>query len=168
MMPPLLGIAVPAAIAILAILGFLTASRAAGGGQFALDVEGRLDALLAQAGVKVDPLGEESAAVQAALRRGDRIAAIKAYRESALTGLEEAKDHIDGLAPEGRVRRKLDALLAHAGAVYDPLAGTPPAILDAIRRGETIRAIKLHRQATGVSLKDAKDHIEALTQRFGR
>ena len=36
------------------------------------------------------------------------------------------------------------------------------AISDALRAGEKIRAIKLHREATGLGLKEAKDEIEAI------
>ena len=36
-------------------------------------------------------------------------------------------------------------------------------ILDAIKQGRKIEAIKLYRDATGAGLKDAKDFIEELT-----
>jgi hypothetical protein len=36
------------------------------------------------------------------------------------------------------------------------------AISDALRAGEKIQAIKLHREATGLGLKEAKDEIEAI------
>jgi hypothetical protein len=36
------------------------------------------------------------------------------------------------------------------------------AISDALRAGEKIQAIKLHREATGLGLKEAKDEIDAI------
>ncbi len=36
------------------------------------------------------------------------------------------------------------------------------AIADALRSGQKIEAIKLHREATGLGLKEAKDAIEAI------
>jgi hypothetical protein len=36
------------------------------------------------------------------------------------------------------------------------------AISDALRAGEKIQAIKLHREATGLGLKQAKDEIDAI------
>jgi len=37
----------------------------------------------------------------------------------------------------------------------------PPSVLDALRRGETIEAIRLLREATGLGLKEAKDRVDA-------
>ena len=64
-----------------------------------------------------------------------------------------------------RLEGKLDALLKHQGIPFDPYAGTPPAVLDALRRGKTIEAIKEYRAATGVGLKEAKDYVDELRRR---
>jgi hypothetical protein len=62
----------------------------------------------------------------------------------------------------------------------DPTTATPAAtapipsgaedeteLLDLLRRGRKIDAIKLHRQRTGAGLKEAKDAVEALAVRNG-
>ena len=64
-----------------------------------------------------------------------------------------------------RLEGKLDELLKHQGISFDPYADTPPAVLDALRRGKTIEAIKEYRAATGVGLKEAKDYVDELRRR---
>ena len=66
-----------------------------------------------------------------------------------------------------RIEGKLDALLKHQGISFEPHAGTPPAVLEALRRGKTIEAIKEYRAATGVGLKEAKDYVDELRRRAG-
>jgi hypothetical protein len=61
-----------------------------------------------------------------------------------------------------RLEAKVDLLLKHAGLTYDPRANAPPGVLDALRAGQKIEAIRLYRQATGVDLKTAKDFVESL------
>ena len=64
-----------------------------------------------------------------------------------------------------RLEGKLDAVLKHQGIRFDPYGETPPAVLDALRRGRTIEAIKAYRLATGVDLKEAKDYVDELRRR---
>lgn len=64
-----------------------------------------------------------------------------------------------------RLEGKLDALLKQEGIRFDPYGDTPPAVLDALRRGKTIEAIKEYRAATGVGLKEAKDYVDELRRR---
>jgi hypothetical protein len=59
-----------------------------------------------------------------------------------------------------RIDAKLDLLLKHAGIEYTPYTNLPPNVIDALRRGKKIEAIKHYRNATSVSLKEAKDVIE--------
>ena len=62
--------------------------------------------------------------------------------------------------------RKLDALLKHHGIRFDPYGEVPQPVLDALRRGKKIEAIKEYRAATGAGLKEAKDYVEDV-QRSG-
>jgi hypothetical protein len=62
---------------------------------------------------------------------------------------------------------KQDFLLAHFGLTYDPYKNVPPAVADALRRGNKIEAIKRYREATAVGLKEAKDFVEAVQRRGG-
>ncbi len=61
-----------------------------------------------------------------------------------------------------RVEAKLDLLLKHAGLAFDPKAEAPAGVLEALERGQKIEAIKLYREATGVSLAEAKVFVEDL------
>lgn len=61
-----------------------------------------------------------------------------------------------------RLETKVDLLMKHAGITYDPHANVPPGVLDALRAGQKIEAIRLYRQATGVDLKTAKEFVESL------
>ena len=61
-----------------------------------------------------------------------------------------------------RLEAKVDMLLKHAGLTYDPHANVPADVLDALRAGQKIEAIKRYRQATGVDLKTAKEFVESL------
>ena len=61
-----------------------------------------------------------------------------------------------------RTEAKVDLLLKQAGITYDPHANVPPGVLDALRAGQKIEAIRVYRQATGVDLKTAKEFVESL------
>jgi hypothetical protein len=67
-----------------------------------------------------------------------------------------------------RLEAKLDALLKHQGIQFDPYADLPGPVLDALRRGKKIEAIKEYRAATGADLKEAKDFVEELQRRASR
>jgi Ribosomal protein L7/L12 C-terminal domain len=64
-----------------------------------------------------------------------------------------------------RLEAKLDALLKHEGIQFDPYSDVPPPVIDALRRGKKIEAIKEYRAATGVGLREAKDYVEELQRR---
>ncbi len=66
-------------------------------------------------------------------------------------------------AVERRVTRlegKIDALMKQAGVEYDPWEGVSEDVAAALKQGAKIKAIKLYREGTGVSLKEAKERIE--------
>ena len=64
----------------------------------------------------------------------------------------------------GDTKAGLDALLKTAGARADLAI----AIEQAIQTGDKILAIKVCRELTGMGLKDAKAHVEAIMRRTGR
>jgi len=66
-----------------------------------------------------------------------------------------------------RMEAKLDLILSHLGLTYDPLANVPPDVLEAVRNGEKIEAIKRYRAATGADLAEAKDRVEELEAELG-
>jgi hypothetical protein len=69
------------------------------------------------------------------------------------------------LAALSRLEAKTDALLNHSGIRFDPYADVPPAVVDALARGQKIEAIKAYRQARGVGLKNAKEFVEEVQRR---
>ena len=58
-------------------------------------VDAKLDLLLKQAGIEYDPYKNLPRQVTEALQRGEKIQAIKHYREAAGVGLKEAKELIE-------------------------------------------------------------------------
>jgi ribosomal protein L7/L12 len=64
-----------------------------------------------------------------------------------------------------RLDAKVDALLKHAGIEFDPFHDVPADVRDALKRGETVVAIKRLRQATGVGLREAKSFVEEVRRR---
>jgi ribosomal protein L7/L12 len=66
-----------------------------------------------------------------------------------------------------RIEAKLDLLLKQANIKFDPYANVQHEVAEAVRAGQKIKAIKLHRQSTGVGLKEAKDFIEEVQRRAG-
>jgi ribosomal protein L7/L12 len=58
-------------------------------------VDAKLDLLLKQAGIDYDPYKNLSLQVTEALQRGEKIQAIKHYREATGVGLKEAKEFIE-------------------------------------------------------------------------
>jgi pantothenate kinase-related protein Tda10 len=66
---------------------------------------------------------------------------------------------------QARLRRlegKLDLLLEHAGLANNDKVDVPPEVLEALRRGDKIAAIKFYQDATGAGLKEAKERVEAI------
>jgi ribosomal protein L7/L12 len=94
--------------------------------------------------------GSLPANVLEAIRRGDSIEAIKLLRASSGLGLKEAKDIVDQHS-SGNPTPIVSAA---------PAGPLPPDVLEALRRGNKIEAIKLLRERTGLGLKEAKDAVE--------
>jgi Ribosomal protein L7/L12 C-terminal domain len=61
-----------------------------------------------------------------------------------------------------RLEAKLDLLLGDAGLRYDPFATLPRGVIEAVRSGDKIRAIKAYREATGAGLREAKEFVETV------
>ncbi len=92
--------------------------------------------------------------LDAALRSGQKISAIKRYRELHGTGLKEAKDAVEAML-EGRP-------VEHPPQVTpEPEAQLQPELDRLIAAGPKIMAIKHHRAITGLGLKESKDAVEA-------
>lgn len=89
--------------------------------------------------------------VQAALRAGRAIEAIKLLREATGLGLKEAKDRIDAEGQHGSPTVQ-----------YPQMPGTLPfQVVEAMQAGNKIEAIRLLREQTGMGLKEAKEAVDA-------
>lgn len=99
--------------------------------------------------------------VKALLHQGQRIDAIKRYRELTGSGLKEAKDAVEQLE-----RGESPPPLARSSS----LAGEPHlrTLEQLLREGQKIQAIKRHRELTGSGLKEAKDAVDALEAKLRR
>lgn len=59
-----------------------------------------------------------------------------------------------------RLEWKVDLILKHLG--IDPNQGVDEKVMELMKSGQKIAAIKLYREQTGVGLKEAKDYVESL------
>jgi ribosomal protein L7/L12 len=105
-----------------------------------------------------DPSGPLPADVLEAVERGHTLEAIKRLRAATGLGLKEAKDAIDA-------HLRGDPVSVDLPASTGPL---PPLVIESLRRGDKIGAIKLLRHATGLDLKEAKDAVDAAERFFER
>lgn len=76
-------------------------------------------------------------------------------------------------APRGadngtRLEAKLDALMQHSGARYEPLKQLPADVKAALLDGNKIEAIKRYRAHHGGGLKEAKDAVDLLHEEMKR
>ncbi len=94
------------------------------------------------------------------VQAGQKIEAIRRLREATGSSLVEAKDAVEAL----EVGRKTVLL---GGAPPQPASADVQEILELVRGGNVIAAIKLQRQRTGSGLKEAKDAVEALARAHG-
>lgn len=97
--------------------------------------------------------------LELALSKGDKIAAIKRYRELRRTSLSDSKD-----AVEAMMAGTLPVAFATPAL---PDASDDPLLREALFRGNKIEAIKRYRELHGVGLAEAKDVVEALVGRLG-
>ena len=91
------------------------------------------------------------------LKSGNKILAIKRYREKTGVGLAEAKAAVESLEA--------------GGAFTKPVQPDNPQvtieIVTLLSHGEKIKAIKLYREQFGVGLKEAKEAIDFIGEQKG-
>lgn len=95
-----------------------------------------------------------------ALRHGRKIEAIKLYREATGTGLAEAKSFVEALEES-----------LETGELPNSTTPAPDelehAIVDDLRGGRYIGAIKRHRDATGSGLRESRDAVHHVAHKAG-
>jgi ribosomal protein L7/L12 len=99
------------------------------------------------------------AQIAALLKAGNKIGAIKVYRQVTGMGLKEAKDAVEALEQDAEI-----VLLSKASDIQ---AGSQPGrdwkaeMQILIAENQKLEAIKVVRDATGMGLREAKDFVEA-------
>jgi ribosomal protein L7/L12 len=112
-------------------------------------------------GLPLDKLAEFKRLVHS----GQKIEAIKLYRELFSVGLKEAKDAVDKLeAGEPVVLTSVSVTSSSASADQ---AARMAEMMQLLQAGKKIEAIKLYRQMFDVGLKEAKDAVEAMEAGIG-
>lgn len=111
---------------------------------------------------------EQIAAIATELAAGQKINAIKLYREYTGLGLAEAKAAIEQFRASDYSAGAPDTGAADTGAAEAGLSDQQLAsILAELRAQKMIQAIKLYRQYMGVGLADAKAAVEQLAAANG-
>jgi ribosomal protein L7/L12 len=89
--------------------------------------------------------------------QGNKIEAIKLYREATGVGLKEAKDAVEA------IERGESITMETAKPIPTPdLQSLRAQVVAHLRQGNKIEAIKTYRSFTGVGLKEAKDAVEEI------
>lgn len=91
------------------------------------------------------------------LERGQKIEAIKIYREATGIGLAEAKSFVEGLE-----RSLATGELPPAAAATGEEPETDADVIELLRSGSKLQAIKRYRERHGVGLKEAADAVERM------
>ncbi len=95
--------------------------------------------------------------IKSLLAAGGKIVAIKRYREETGTDLATAKTAVELLETGG----------SWTGTTRSPDQELISEIVYQLSRGEKIEAVKLYRDKLRVSLKEAKDAVEAIGEQNG-
>jgi ribosomal protein L7/L12 len=108
---------------------------------------------------------DEFRAVREQIARGNKIEAIKIYREKTGVGLKEAKDAVEAMEAGRPVIVQQVTLVgasAAAGAGFASSAEMMDEVKRQLRKGNKIEAIKTYREYFNVGLKEAKDAVDAV------
>jgi len=108
-------------------------------------------------GLPLDKLAELKQLVQS----GQKIEAIKLFRETFGVGLKEAKDAVEALEA-GQPIVFTSMTVESLGAADANQSARLAEVLELARAGQKIEAIKLFREITGMGLKESKDAVEAM------
>lgn len=91
---------------------------------------------------------------------GNKIEAIKAYREATGADLAASKQAVDVMAANNYWNNPKAAPNPGYPGINQPVRTLSPEVMRLMEGGNKIGAIKLYREQTGVGLKEAKDAVE--------
>ncbi len=107
--------------------------------------------------------------VRELVAQGNKIEAIKVYREITGVGLKEAKDAVEALERGQPVIVPADATIVSGAGMtvaalrnFQSSAEAMDAVKKEIRNGNKLKAIQLHREYFGTSLADSKTAVEQM------
>lgn len=138
------------------------------------ELERKIDLLLHKFEINFENLQGQSnlSGVKELAERGYKIEAIKLYRVQTGAELREAKEYVENfdvkMGIEQRINQKVNLLLhkfeipVESYPVQSDQARLYEQVRGLLRMGNKIEAIKVYREATKTSLKEAKDVIDAM------
>ncbi len=100
---------------------------------------------------------ELRAEIQSLLANGQKIEAVKRYREQAGCSLVQAKEAVEAME-RGES--------SNAQKPQEP-QGLAAEVIQILGRGDLLGAVKYYREKTGSSLKDSKDAVERIAAAHG-
>lgn len=103
-----------------------------------------------------DPVKSLADEIASLLAQGNKMEAIKLFRERTDVGLKEAKDAVEAME---RDKSPLSPDRLESKQEQE--------VLVLLREGKKMEAIKLYRQATGAGMKDSREAVEALAVEHG-
>jgi len=111
-----------------------------------------------------------SPTVRAHLQRGDKIGAIKVYRNETGADLNDAKEAVEGKGEvaDGVSWTEIEDKINRLMQIHGLMQPTPPQntttnrIIQLLKANEKIGAIKVYREANNTDLKEAKDAVDAI------
>lgn len=104
-------------------------------------------------------MADQDAEIRALAQSGNKIEAIRRYRERTGVGLKEAKDFVDALAAGENPTVAAPMAIPPGSPSGHPAIG--PEIDALLIGGQKIQAVKLVRERTGLGLKESKDLVDA-------
>ena len=132
----------------------------------------KLDTLLRHFGEeqKQEDIPSLSSNVRAHLKRGDKIGAIKVYRDETGVDLREAKQAVEEKAEAvdgdslDEIEEKINRLMRIQGISLPdvPKTDITQKVVFLLQRNNKIEAIKIYREAKNVGLKEAKDAVDSI------
>ena len=110
-----------------------------------------------------DDLPEQvRAEIVRAISAQKKLDAVKLYKDASGSSLLEAKTAVESLEAE-----ILERDLGSTDEKIPEMTGHPrDEIIDAVIRGKKLDAVKLYKESAGVSLREAKEFIEDLTEKM--
>ena len=107
------------------------------------------------------------AEIQRCLQEGNKIEAIKAYRQATGQGLKESKEAVEAFEQSGDLPLPVvldgEARLRQLSAAFHQ-AGELAAITELVQAGKKEAAVEAYRQAYGVSVEEAQQAIHKLSR----